>query len=83
MNPLRQTEQAILVEGREWTRRRLEQQLQQDAAALPTLCPKTGLPLTNTRWRDLQLETVAGLVKRNRPAAPSYDEGCGCGRMAG
>ena len=30
---------------------------------LPTLSTKTGLPLTNTRWRDLQLETVAGLVK--------------------
>ena len=63
MNPLRQTEQAILLEGREWTRRRLEQQLQEEAAALPTLCPKTGKPLTDTRWRDLQLETVAGLVK--------------------
>ena len=63
MNALRQTEQAILVEGREWTRHRLEQQLQQDAAALPSLCPKTGRPLTKTRWRNLQLETVAGLVK--------------------
>jgi glycogen synthase len=22
-------------------------------------------------------------IKRNRPAVPSYGEGCGCGRMAG
>lgn len=32
---LRQTEQAILIEGREWTRRRLQEQLQRDADALP------------------------------------------------
>jgi hypothetical protein len=62
MNPLRQTEQAVLAEGREWTRRRLQAQLQHDANRLPALCPQTGQPLTNTRWRQLQLETVAGRV---------------------
>jgi hypothetical protein len=63
MNGLRQTEQAILAEGRAWTRRRLEQQLQRDADALPALCPQTGASLKDTRLRDLQLETVAGMVK--------------------
>jgi len=63
VNPLRQTEQAILIEGREWTRRRLQDQLQRDADALPTLCPQSGVALTNTRRRDLQLDTVAGRVE--------------------
>ena len=63
MNALRQTEQAILTEGREWTRRRLQQQLQRDADALPALCPQSRAALTNTRRRDLQLDTVAGRVQ--------------------
>ena len=62
MNALRQTEQAILAEGREWTRCRLEAQLQRDADALATLCPKTGAPLTNTRYRALRLDSVVGVV---------------------
>jgi hypothetical protein len=66
MNALRQTEQAILTEGREWTRRRLEAQLQRDADVLATLCPKTGAPLTNTRYRDLRLDSVAGVVSLRR-----------------
>jgi hypothetical protein len=63
MNALRQTEQAILSEGREWTRRRLAAQLQHEADALPLLCPQSGAPLTNTRRRDLQLDTVVGRVE--------------------
>ena len=62
MNALRQTEQAILREGREWTRRRLQEQLQRDADALPVGGPQSRAPLTNTRRRDLQLDTVAGRV---------------------
>ena len=63
MNHLRATEQAILTEGRQWTCRRLQEQLQRDADALPALCPQTGQPLKDTRWRPLQLETVAGVVQ--------------------
>jgi len=62
MNALRQTEQALLSEGREWTRRRLQEQLQRDAEALPGLCRQSRTPLTNTRRRNLQLDTVAGRV---------------------
>ena len=62
MNALRTLEQAILAEGREWTRRRMETQLQAQSDALPALCPQSGQPLTDTRWRDLQLHTVAGVV---------------------
>ena len=63
MNSLRQTEQAILAQGREWTRCRLQAQLQREADALPAVCLQSGQALKNTRWRDLQLETVAGLVQ--------------------
>ena len=67
MNALRQTEQAILMEGREWTRRRLQEELQRDADAQPALCPQSRAPLTNTRRRDLQLDTVAGRVELRVP----------------
>jgi hypothetical protein len=63
MNALRSLEQSVLAEGREWTRRRLEQRLQAESDALPATCPPTGQPLTDTRWRPLQLHTVAGVIK--------------------
>lgn len=63
MNALRNLEQAVLAEGREWTRRRLESQLQAESDALPTRCPQSGQPLTNTRWRTMQLQTVVGVVQ--------------------
>ena len=63
MNALRQLEHAVLAEGREWTRRRLEEKLQVEASAIPPLCPQTGLRLQDTRGRDLHLDTVAGAVK--------------------
>jgi len=64
MNPLRQLEQTILAEGREWTRLRLEAQLQAQAHALEALCPQSGLPLHDTRWRDLQLDTAVAQGSR-------------------
>jgi hypothetical protein len=63
MNALRRLEQAVLAEGREWTRRRLESQLQVESEVLPTLCPQSGQALTHTRWRPLQLHTVVGVVR--------------------
>ncbi len=62
MNPLRQIEQEVLARGREWTRSQLEQQLQEIANALPAVCGQSGLPLKRTRWRSLQLDTVAGVL---------------------
>ena len=62
MNPLRQREQQVLAEGREWTRRRLEEQLQEDCLAMATVCPRSGEELKEVRWRDLQLETVSGTL---------------------
>lgn len=62
MNRLRQLEQEALAEGREWTRRRLEKQLQDHSDALPAVCPKTGEGLKDVRWRDLQLRTISGVI---------------------
>jgi hypothetical protein len=63
MNALRTLEQAVLAEGREWTRRRLEEQLQTESNAQAARCPQSGQSLTDTRWRDLQLHTVVGAVR--------------------
>jgi hypothetical protein len=63
VNRLRQLEQEALAEGREWTRQRLEKQLQAQSDALPAVCPKTGEGLKDARWRELQLITVSGVIK--------------------
>jgi len=63
VNRLRQLEQEALAAGREWTRRRLEKQLQDDSDALPAVCPKSGEGLKEVRWRELQLITISGVVK--------------------
>jgi hypothetical protein len=63
VNRLRQLEQEALAQGREWTRRSLEKQLQEQSEALLAVCPKTGEGLKDVRWRELQLITVSGVVK--------------------
>lgn len=62
MNRLRELEQDVLAEGREWTRQRFEKRLQDHSDALPAACPKTGEGLKDVRWRDLQLITISGVV---------------------
>lgn len=63
MNPLRELEQSVLAEGREWTRRELEKRLQEQACTMPALCPGSGEALSQSRWQDLQLATVSGVVR--------------------
>jgi len=63
VSPLRQLEQDVLAEGREWTRQRLEQRLQDQSDARAAVCPKTGEGLKDVRWRALQLITLSGVVK--------------------
>jgi hypothetical protein len=62
VNRLRQLEQDVLAEGREWIRQRLEKRLQDHSNAVPGVCPKIGEGLKDARWRDLQLITVSGVV---------------------
>jgi photosystem II stability/assembly factor-like uncharacterized protein len=54
MNALRELEQEVLAQGREWTRQRLEKKLQAQSEEIQALCPKTGQLLKEVRWRDLQ-----------------------------
>ena len=61
-NWLRQIEQQRAAEGREWARQKLEEDIQQQANAVPALCPKRGAPLRKTRWRPMQLKTSVGVV---------------------
>ncbi|MGH7969261.1 MAG: hypothetical protein ACREIC_11100, partial [Limisphaerales bacterium] len=63
MNTLRQLEQDVLAEGREWMRQRLEKRLRDHSDAVLAVCPKSGEGLKDARWRDLQLITVSGVVK--------------------
>lgn len=62
MNGLRQLEQEVLAQGREWTRQRLEKRLQTHSDKVPVVCPETGEALKDVRWRDLQLITISGIV---------------------
>jgi hypothetical protein len=62
VNQLRQLEQDVLAEGREWMRQRLEKRLQDRSDALVAVCPTTGEGLKDVRWRDLQLITISGVL---------------------
>ena len=61
-NWLREIEQRRAVEGREWARQKLQADIQQQARAIPALCPQRGAPLRKTRWRPMQLKTSLGKV---------------------
>jgi len=63
MNALRQIEQEVLALGREWTRLELQKRLQAQCDAMPVECAQTGQPLENTRWREMELDTVSGKVQ--------------------
>jgi len=63
MNQLQTLEQEVLEQGREWTRRRLEERLQEEARKIDPVCPLSAQRLKKTRWRPLTLKTVVGEVK--------------------
>jgi hypothetical protein len=63
MNPLRRIEQEVLAVGREWTRLELQKRLQEQCDAMAMEGAQTGQALENTRWRELNLDTVVGPVK--------------------
>ena len=63
MNWLKATEQEVLRQGREWGRVELERRLQARADQVAVVCPQSGHPLTNTRYRPLKLRTVNGTVR--------------------
>ena len=62
MNPLQQIEQETLEEGRELTRRMLEERLQTAADEMGAISPASGLKLKRARRIGLKLHTVCGVV---------------------
>jgi len=63
MNSLRLIEQEVLALGREWTRLELQKRLPAQCDEMPTECTQTGQGLANTRWREMELDTVSGKVQ--------------------
>jgi hypothetical protein len=61
-NWLRAIEQQRAAEGREWARKKLEDDIQRQAQQVKAICPQSGTPLKETRWRPMQLKTSVGVV---------------------
>lgn len=76
MNPLREIEQDVLAQGREWTRLRLQERLQAQSEALPMVCPQSQEALVQTRWRTMTLSTVVGTVELQVRHGYSRRQGC-------
>jgi hypothetical protein len=55
-------EKEVLEEGREWTRRRLQERLQQAADSIPAVCEQSGLVLKRQQKTSFTLMTVSGAV---------------------
>jgi hypothetical protein len=62
MNALLDLEVGILAEGREWTRKRLEDRAQKQVNDWGVLCPKSGELLKFRKRQSLKLRTCAGTI---------------------
>ena len=60
---LREIELEVMAEGREWTRQRLQQRLQEEADRHGGVFPLSGRRLVHRRSRPMQMRTGAGVVK--------------------
>lgn len=56
-------EKEVLEEGREWTRRRLQERLQEAANTIHPVCEQSGLVLKRQRKTSFPLITVSGTVR--------------------
>ena len=65
MKGLLEMELEALDEGREWTRRRLQERLQEQIDAIGAVCPQAGIMLKNRRRRQLKLRSVSGVLELN------------------
>jgi hypothetical protein len=59
---LLEMEKEVIEEGREWTRRRLQERLQKAADAIPPVCEQSGLVLKRQQKTGFTLMTVSGSV---------------------
>ena len=62
MKGLLELEQEVLEEGREWTRRRLQERLQEQIDEIGAVCPQSGLLLKDQRRCLLKLRSVSTSV---------------------
>ena len=62
MKGLLNWEGAVLAEGREWTRQRLENQAQKQINPWGVFCPQSGEPLQGRQRQRLKLMTCAGTI---------------------
>lgn len=63
MNPLQQIEQQTLDEGREWTRRLLQDRLQAAVDQIGPVSPVSGLTLKRARRVGMKLHAVCGVLE--------------------
>lgn len=63
MNPLRELEQGAIEDARQWGRVELQRRVQAAAEACAAVCPQTGEPLRDVRYRPMELQTVNGPVQ--------------------
>ena len=63
MNQLKQIEREVLRQAKEWGRAELEKQLQAKADQMEMVCASSGARLSHTRYRKMNLRTVAGIVR--------------------
>lgn len=59
---LLEMEKEVLEEGREWTRRRLQERLQEAADQIPAVCGQSGLVLKRQQETSFTLMTVSGTI---------------------
>jgi len=71
---LTELENAVLAEGREWTRVRLQERLQAEADQL-TACPQSGLVLKRRRRQRFTLQTASGHITLYAPYGFSTQTG--------
>ena len=65
MKGLLELELEVLKEGREWTRRRLQERLQEQIDEIGAVYPQSGLLLKDQRRRSLKLRSVSGVLELN------------------
>lgn len=63
MNRLQELERAVIADAHRWAQAELARRLQAEADACAPVCPSTGEPLGDARFRTMELRTVSGPVQ--------------------
>jgi len=63
MNRLLEMEESLIADARQWAQAQMTERLQAEADACASVCPRTGEPLSDVRFRAMKLRTACGRVK--------------------